>query len=77
MPYLGSIDNPLETNMTDKIHRLPSALSMTGLCRTSLYNALKANQFPQPVLLGTRAVGWRESDLTAWIGSRQKRTATK
>lgn len=59
--------------MTDKIHRLPSALSITGLCRTSLYNALKANQFPQPVMLGKRAVGWRESDLIAWIESRPKR----
>lgn len=63
--------------MTDKIHRLPSALSMTGLCRTSLYNALKANEFPQPVLIGIRAVGWRESDLNDWIGSRQKRAASK
>lgn len=63
--------------MTDKIHRLPSALSITGLCRTSLYNALKAREFPQPVLLGTRAVGWRESDLIAWIGTRPKRTPAK
>lgn len=63
--------------MSDKIHRLSSALSMTGLCRTSMYQALKANQFPQPVLLGKRAVGWRESDLIDWIGSRPKRTASK
>jgi prophage regulatory protein len=63
--------------MPDKIHRLPAALDITGLCRSSLYNALASDDFPQPVMLGKRAVGWRESDLNDWIGSRQKRTASK
>jgi prophage regulatory protein len=63
--------------MPDKIHRLPSALDITGLCRTSLYNALASEDFPQPVMLGKRAVGWRESDLMAWVQSRQKRNAIK
>lgn len=62
--------------MPDKIHRLLSTLDITGLCRTSLYNQLKAGQFPEPVRIGARAVGWRESDLMAWVESRQKR-ATK
>lgn len=63
--------------MQDKIHRLPSALDLTGLCRSSLYNALSAKAFPEPVMLGKRAVGWRESDLLAWIASRQKRNDSK
>jgi len=63
--------------MPDKIHRLPSAIGMTGLCRSSLYKALAAKDFPEPVMLGKRAVGWRESDLIAWVQSRQKRTDTK
>ena len=63
--------------MPDKIHRLPSALDLTGLCRSSLYNALAAKAFPEPVMLGKRAVGWRGSDLTAWIDSRQKRSTAK
>ena len=63
--------------MPDKIHRLPSALEITGLCRTSLYDALAAKDFPEPLKLGKRAVGWLEADLTAWVQSRQKRNATK
>lgn len=63
--------------MPDKIHRLPSALDITGLCRTSLYYALAAKDFPEPVKLGKRAVGWLEADLTAWVQSRQKRNAAK
>ena len=63
--------------MTIKIYRLPEVLDLTGLCRSALYKALKEESFPEPVLLGKRAVGWRESDLIAWVQSRQKRKATK
>lgn len=63
--------------MFNKIYRLPDALGLTGLCRSSLYKALAAKEFPEPVMLGKRAVGWRESDLTAWVQSRQKRSAAK
>jgi prophage regulatory protein len=27
--------------------------------------------FPRPVRLGVRAVGWRESDIVAWLASRK------
>jgi prophage regulatory protein len=63
--------------MPDKIYRLPSTLDITGLPRSSLYDQLKKGQFPEPVMLGKRAVGWRESDLMAWIASRQTRTPTQ
>ena len=63
--------------MSDRIHRLPSALDITGMCRTSLYNALADKDFPEPVRLGKRAVGWLESDLMAWVQTRQKRIITK
>ena len=63
--------------MTDKIHRLPSALSITGLCRTAFYNELAEKNLPEPVMLGKRAVGWRESELMDWVKSRQKRLAAK
>jgi prophage regulatory protein len=67
----------MEPDMHDKIHRLPSALAIVGLCRSSLYNSLAAKDFPEPVMLGKRAVGWRETDLMAWVQSRQKRNAPK
>jgi prophage regulatory protein len=64
--------------MLDKIHRLPSALAITGLCRTALYNELAKGKFPEPVSIGSRAVGWKESDLAEWVNTRSKRaTANK
>lgn len=41
-----------------------------GLARSSLYALIKKNQFPRPVQLSTRAVGWYERDVTAWLESR-------
>jgi prophage regulatory protein len=63
--------------MLDKIHRLPSALAITGLCRTALYDRLKEGQFPEPVRIGPRAIGWRESDLATWVNTRAKRSTAK
>ena len=63
--------------MNDKIVRLPAVKLFSGLCRSSIYEGVAAGTFPAPVKIGVRAVGWRESDLMAWVQSRQKRTSTK
>lgn len=41
-----------------------------GLARSSLYALIAANQFPRPVQLSKRAVGWRVEEVEAWIASR-------
>ncbi|MBX9606547.1 MAG: AlpA family transcriptional regulator [Gammaproteobacteria bacterium] len=42
----------------------------TGLSRSTLYQYIKEGNFPKPVPLGPRAVGWLESDVCDWIASR-------
>ena len=54
----------------NKILRRPEILNRTGLCRTTIYKLIAQNNFPKPVKLGTRAVGWLESDINEWIESR-------
>lgn len=54
----------------DYILRLPEVMARTGLRKSSIYNAIKAGQFPSHVALGLRAVGWRSSEIDAWIQSR-------
>ncbi|MFC7517274.1 helix-turn-helix transcriptional regulator [Herbaspirillum sp. GCM10030257] len=54
----------------DFILRLPDVIARTGLRKSSIYNAIKAGQFPSHVSLGLRAVGWRSSEIDAWIESR-------
>ncbi len=43
---------------------------MTGLTRSTLYLMRARNQFPKPVLLGSRSVCWSESSVNDWITSR-------
>lgn len=53
--------------------------AITGLSRSSIYSKLKENDkrpndydpdFPRPVRLGLRAVGWLESDIQQWLRAR-------
>lgn len=52
------------------ILRLPSVRSRVGYSRSSIYNYMAKGEFPKPVRLGTRAIGWLESDIEQWIASR-------
>lgn len=54
---------------TDKILRLPDVKARTGLSRSSIYNYIRAGNFPEAVRLGPRTVGWLESAVEAWIAS--------
>lgn len=61
--------------MMETILRLPAVKARTGLCRTTLYAKISRGEFPPPVALGPRAVGWRASDIDAWIASLAQRRA--
>jgi prophage regulatory protein len=52
-----------------RILRIRQVLDMTGLRRTALYEKINASEFPKPVKLGVRAVGWREGDVLSWMDS--------
>ena len=56
--------------MSSTVHRLAGVKCRTGLCRSSIYSGIKSGTFPSPIQLGLRAVGWLDSDITAWIESR-------
>lgn len=54
------------------ILRRPQVEQRTGLSRSTLYQYIKDGDFPKPVRLGLRAVGWLESDISEWIAARVK-----
>lgn len=62
-----SIDKP------SKIERLPAVLARTGLGRSSVYAAIAKGQFPQPIKLSERAVGFLAHEIDAWIEQRASR----
>ena len=52
--------------MIKKIYRLPEVMDMTGLSRSSIYLRVSTDEFPKPVKIGRRAVGWPEESIIAW-----------
>lgn len=52
------------------ILRFPDVRAKVGLSRSTVYLRMSRNEFPQPVSLGDRAVGWLQSDIDQWLESR-------
>ena len=56
--------------MTHNILRLPAVKQRTGLSRSSIYLKISNEEFPAPISLGDRAVGWIDSEIDKWISER-------
>jgi prophage regulatory protein len=63
-------DCQVEVPSRDPILRMAGVEQMVGLRRTSIYRLRKRGDFPKPIPLAGRTIGWRESDLRAWIQAR-------
>ncbi|KDB01888.1 DNA-binding protein [Defluviimonas sp. 20V17] len=61
--------------MAETLLRRPAVEARTGLSRSTIYEWMKRGEFPHPVTLGARIVAWRESDIAAWLESRETRVA--
>ena len=66
----GTWRNQRGANMFQTILRLPAVKQTTGLSRSTIYLKLSRGEFPSPVTLGARSVGWLQSDIQAWITAR-------
>lgn len=52
------------------IIRLPVVKHRTGKSRSSIYDGIARGEFPQPISIGLRSVGWLESEIDGWIAAR-------
>ena len=52
---------------TDRLVRLPTVISRTGLSRSTIYDKIAEGTFPKQIRLSKSSVGWRESQLDQWI----------
>lgn len=55
---------------SERVLRLVDVKLRTGLSRSTIYLAIKNDQFPKPIYLGMRSVGWLESEIDGWISDR-------
>ena len=56
--------------MRNRILRIRTVQDVTGISRSSIYVKISQGEFPKPISLGSRSVGWLESDIQAWIDYR-------
>ena len=59
----------LQTQKT-KILRRKQVENRTGLSRSTLYLRIQEGDFPRPINLGPRAVGWLENEVEDWLSAR-------
>jgi prophage regulatory protein len=56
--------------MVPRILRRQLVESQTGLSRSKIYDLITRDEFPRPIKIGARAVGWVEADIAAWINQK-------
>lgn len=52
---------------SERIIRLKTVLTRTGLSRTTIYRKITEGTFPPQVKIGIHGVGWHESAINRWI----------
>lgn len=60
------------TNPRRRVLRRPEVEDRTGLARSTIYKLIGLGEFPEPIKLGTRSVGWVEGEIESWIESRRR-----
>jgi prophage regulatory protein len=60
--------------MSETILRLPSVKARIGLARSSIYQLVAQGRFPRPIALGSRSVGWLESEVDEWLAAQVARS---
>lgn len=68
---IGAIPLQTEPIMTNII-KIRKVCEITALSKATIYREMKKGNFPVPLQLTERNVGWLEADINAWIVSRQK-----
>lgn len=58
-----------EPRRLDRLIRMKELLTIVPLARSTIYERMARNEFPRPRDAGGGVVGWRESDIRAWLDS--------
>jgi prophage regulatory protein len=50
-----------------QFYRRSALEDMLGISRSTIYRLMLDEQFPRPIKLGRRAVGWKSEDIDEWL----------
>ncbi|MDU4997953.1 MAG: AlpA family transcriptional regulator [Enterobacteriaceae bacterium] len=61
---------PVSDAVQERFLRLPEVMHLCGLSRSTIYDLISRNAFPQQVSLGGKNVAWLHSEIAAWMSVR-------
>ena len=71
---INSDDQPGQVNCQPlRILRFPEVVRKTGISRTGVYEKLRTGEFPEPVSLGERAIGFVEGEVDCYLSTLMRR----
>lgn len=59
-----------ETRALVRVLRRAEVEAVTGLLRSTLYEKITSGDFPRPITISSRRVGWLAHEVTAWVHQR-------
>ena len=59
------------TTFQDRIIRESERQLITSISRSQAYQLEKVDRFPKRIVLGSRSVGWRLSEIMQWLNDRR------
>ena len=68
---MNKTDQPV-LNGSLRVIRIETLCEKLQLSRSWIYQQVALDQFPRPISLGTRAVGWLEHEIDQWVEDRTK-----
>ena len=70
MPAHTPAPNPPDPSIPDRILSWPEVKRMVPLSRVTIWKLRQRDAFPKPIRLSESRIGWRLSDLIAWMNTR-------
>ncbi|WP_318389679.1 AlpA family transcriptional regulator [Enterobacter sp.] len=61
---------PLTGIAQERFLRLPEVIHLCGISRSTIYDLISRNDFPQQVSLGGKNVAWVNTEINAWMAER-------
>lgn len=68
------VDAGVSTSKPMTILRRKEVEARTGLKRSTIYEIMSSGNFPKPIKLGARMVGWLESEVEAWLSEQVRKS---
>ena len=67
---------PRDDERLERLLRIGEVLRLTGMSKSTIHRKWRSGEFPAPIKLfpDSRLLGWRQSEISDWMKSRERAT---